>query len=169
MHITLLHIVGVGKGTTGSALIGSLQLLCCLTCFCLGGTPVNLRLYSQKCQDVPCSPICPNSLLLQRPHQCWPHLSATNGLVASSSCVFYANFELRVRNHTGVWETNTPFLQTNNNKPNQYTYTYTKHKHSFPRAFALQRGSGSSSLAPDLALWKLMMIALSRIAILMTA
>ena len=32
------------------------------------GTPVNLLLSSQKCPGVPFSPICPNLLLLQRPH-----------------------------------------------------------------------------------------------------
>ena len=32
------------------------------------GTPVNLLWYSQKCQGVAFSPICQNSVLLQRPH-----------------------------------------------------------------------------------------------------
>ena len=41
------------------------------------GTPVNLLLSSQKYQGVTCSPVCQNSLLLQLPHQCRPHLSAT--------------------------------------------------------------------------------------------
>ena len=42
------------------------------------GTPIHLLLSSQKRQGVPLSPICQNSFLLQRPHQCCPHLSATN-------------------------------------------------------------------------------------------
>ena len=33
---------------------------------------------SQKCQGVPFSPIRQNALLLQRPHESWPHLSATS-------------------------------------------------------------------------------------------
>ena len=58
----------LGKGQMGSALMGSLQILC----FCLQrdfwGTSVSLLLYSQKCQGVPFPPSCQNSLLLQRPH-----------------------------------------------------------------------------------------------------
>ena len=42
------------------------------------GTPVHLLLSSQRCHGVPFSPNCRNSLLLQRPHKCCPHLSATN-------------------------------------------------------------------------------------------
>ena len=41
------------------------------------GTPINLLLSPQKCQGVPFSPIRQKSLLLQRPHQCRPHASAT--------------------------------------------------------------------------------------------
>ena len=42
------------------------------------GTPAKLLLSSQKCQGVPFSPTCRICFLLQRPHQCRPHLSATN-------------------------------------------------------------------------------------------
>ena len=43
-------------------------------------TPVNPLLSSQKCQGVPFFQICQKSLLLQRPHECWPHSSATKRL-----------------------------------------------------------------------------------------
>ena len=49
------------------------------------GTPVNLILPSPKWQGVPSSPTCRNSLLLQRPHSCWPHLSATKACSSSST------------------------------------------------------------------------------------
>ena len=56
-----------GKGQMGSALMGSLQI----PSFDRGifvGTPVDLRLSSQKCQGVPFSPdLCQSELLLQRP------------------------------------------------------------------------------------------------------
>ena len=39
--------------------------------------PFNMLLASQKCRGVPFSPVCQNSWLLQRPHECWPHLCAT--------------------------------------------------------------------------------------------
>ena len=46
----------LGKGQMGSsALVGSLLILCFLTEGLLG-TPVNMHLYSQKCQGVPFSP-----------------------------------------------------------------------------------------------------------------
>ena len=47
-------------GQMWSALMGSLQISCCLT-GTFGGTPVNLLLFSQKCQGVPFSPSCQNS------------------------------------------------------------------------------------------------------------
>ena len=47
----------VGKGRMGSALMGSLQISCFWQRDFLG-TPINLLLYSQKCQGVPFSPIC---------------------------------------------------------------------------------------------------------------
>ena len=74
-----------GKGQMGSALTGSLQIPCFFLFLKrdLLGTPVNLLLPSQKCQGVPFSPICQNVLLLQRPHQCRPHLSATNTCMPS--------------------------------------------------------------------------------------
>ena len=50
----------------GSALMRSLQSSCFWQRDLLG-TPVNLLLSSQKCQGVPFSPICQNSLLLKRP------------------------------------------------------------------------------------------------------
>ena len=59
----------LGKGQMGSALMGSLQTNMFFDrVFFLVITPVNLLLYSQKCQGEPFSPICQNSLLLQRPH-----------------------------------------------------------------------------------------------------
>ena len=54
----------VGKGQMRSALIIANLLFFDRD---LLGTPVNLLLPSQKCQGVPFSPICRNSLLLQRP------------------------------------------------------------------------------------------------------
>ena len=51
----------------GSALLGSLEMLCFLT-GTFGVLPVNLLLSSQKCQGVPFSPMRQKSLLLPRPH-----------------------------------------------------------------------------------------------------
>ena len=46
----------------GSALMGSLQLLCFSTEGLFVGTPVNLLSSSPKCQGVPSFPICQSSL-----------------------------------------------------------------------------------------------------------
>ena len=61
----------------GSALMGSLQMLCSFDGGAFWGTPGNLLLSSQKCQGIPFSQICRKSLLLQWPHWCWPQLSTT--------------------------------------------------------------------------------------------
>ena len=58
----------LGKGQIGSALLGSLQMLCLLTEALFFGAPVDLLLYSKTCQGVPFSSICQNPLLLPRPH-----------------------------------------------------------------------------------------------------
>ena len=64
------------KGQMGSALMGSLQLICFLTEGLFG--------YSQKCQGVHFSSICQKSLLLQQPHSGWPQLSATKASCAGA-------------------------------------------------------------------------------------
>ena len=58
---------GVQKGTNGVSTDGVTASFMCFDRDFLG-TPVNLLLYSQKCQGTPFYTICQNSLLLQRPH-----------------------------------------------------------------------------------------------------
>ena len=58
----------LGKGQMGSALTGSLANLVILDRDFWWGTPLNLRLSSQKRQGVPFPRIRQKSFLLQRPH-----------------------------------------------------------------------------------------------------
>ena len=68
---------GARKGTNGVSTHGDHCKFHVFRQRDLLGTPVYLSLSSQKRQGVAFSPICQNSFLSQRPHQCRPHLSAT--------------------------------------------------------------------------------------------
>ena len=69
IRITPLHALFISERDKwmGSALMGSLQISFFWREHFLG-TPVSLRLSPQRCQGVPFSPICRNTLFLQRPH-----------------------------------------------------------------------------------------------------
>ena len=58
------------KGTNGVSTNGVTAIFVLFDRGNFLGTPVDLLLSSHTCQGVPFSPICQNSLLLQRPHWC---------------------------------------------------------------------------------------------------
>ena len=73
----------LGKGQMGSTLMGSLHVFMFFDRYFLA---LPLTLLSGTCQGEPFSPICQNSLLSRRPHQCRPHFIS---VAEEPNCPFY--------------------------------------------------------------------------------